>query len=177
MTDRLSKSTQALEEVRRKAKELPAREWQEWLKGLTKLSYGGEIEVEVKFILPLVKYLGYRESDFKLRHAVHVRVGREKKRAQADWVLYDRSNQVRAVIEAKAPNQRLDSEVQEQTRSYAFALGAPTYALTEGERFKVFRCRVQGDICVVDCNVRKLGEVWPKIHQEMGVGTGIHEIL
>ena len=172
MTDRLRRSTEELKKARREVKELPVREWREWLKSLTRLSYGGEIEVEVKFILPLVKYLGYRESDFKLRQAVHVRVGRGKKRGQADWVLYDSSkrSQVRAVIEAKAPNQLLDNEAQEQARSYAFALGAPVYALTNGKRFKVFRCRVQGDTCIVDRDVRSLGDAWSRIHQEMGVG-------
>jgi hypothetical protein len=176
MTDGLRRNTEELKKVQREIKELPVREWQEWLKGLTKLSCSGEIEVEVKFILPLVKYLGYHENDFTLRHAVYVQIGRKKERGQADWVLWDRSEhppKARAIIEAKAPNQRLDNKTQEQARSYAFALSAPVYALTNGKRFQVFRCRVQGDTCVADCDVRTLGEVWPRIHQEMGVGPGI----
>ena len=173
MTDQLSRSTERLKKARREREERPVRERQEWLKGLTELSYSGEIEVEVKFIHPLVKYLGYREDDFSLRHSVKVRVGRGEKRGQADWVLWDRSkldHVARAVIEAKAPNQRLDNEVQDQTRSYAFALGAPVYALTDGKRLKVFRFGVRGDECIVNCNVERLGEYWPRIDEAMGIG-------
>jgi len=172
MTGQLSRSTERLKKARTEREEQPVQERQEWLKGLTELSYSGEIEVEVKFIHPLVKYLGYRESDFSLRHSVKVRVGREGKRGQADWVLWDRSkldHVARAVIEAKAPNQRLDQEVEEQTRSYAFALGAPVYALTDGKRLKVFRFGVQGDTCIVNCEVERLGEYWPRIHEAMGI--------
>ena len=163
----------------REIKDRPVREWREWLSGLTELSYNGEIEVEIKFILPLVKYLGYRESDFKLRQAVLIQIGREKKRIETDWVLYDKSdrNQIHAIIEAKAPDQPLDNEVQEQARSYAFALGAPVYAITQGKRLQIFRRGIQSDTCIVDCDVGRLGEVWPEIHQEMGVGLGIHEMV
>ncbi|MBC8264163.1 MAG: type I restriction enzyme HsdR N-terminal domain-containing protein [Anaerolineales bacterium] len=179
LQDELSKTTEALKEAHRETKERPVREWQEWLTGLTRLSYEREVEVEVKFILPLVKFLGYRESDFKLRHTVHVQVGKEAKRGQADWVLWDRSkhhHQVRAVIEAKGPRLPLDRGTIEQARSYAFALDAPVYAITNGTSLKVFRRGIQADTCIADCKVGGLGEVWPKIHQEMGLGPGIHVV-
>lgn len=179
LQDEFSKTTEELKEAHRETKERPVREWQEWLTGLARLSYEREVEVEVKFILPLVKFLGYRESDFKLRHTVHVQVGKERKRGQADWVLWDRSKhryQARAVIEAKGPLLPLDRGTMEQARSYAFALDAPVYAITNGTSLKVFRRGIQADTCVADCKVGGLGEVWPKIHQEMGVGPGIHTI-
>jgi len=127
-----------------------------------------------------VKYLGYRESDFKLRHTVHVRVGRGKTRGQADWVLWDGSKhppQARVVIEAKAPNQRLDNEVREQACSYAESLRVPVYTLTNGKRLQVFRRGIEADTRIVDCEVGRLAEVWPLIHQAMGIGPGIHKII
>jgi len=177
LQDELSKITEVLKEADREIKERPVREWQEWLRGLTKLSYNGEIEVEVKFILPLVKYLGYHESDLRLRVPVDIQVGRAKKRAQADWVLWDRSKQqVRAIIEAKGPTQRLDQDTIAQTRSYALALHTPIYAITNGKRLMVFRCGVQADTRIVDYDVGRLAEAWPLIHEAMGIGPGIRRI-
>lgn len=67
------------------------------------------------------------------------------------------------VIEAKAPGQPLNGAVQSQARSYAFALGAPMFLLTNGSRLQIYRRGVQFDQLVVNCTVEELVEQWPVI--------------
>jgi len=61
----------------------------EWLKAIGRIDYRNEIEVEVKFIHPLLRFLGYDSNDFQIRVPVTVQVGRQKTRGEADWVIWD----------------------------------------------------------------------------------------
>lgn len=153
----------------RSDRERIARE--EWFDSLAHASYRNEIEVEVKFIYPLVQFLGYEDSDVQLRPPVDLQVGREAKRKEADWVLWkslDGVPQACVVIEAKKPSEVLEGAVQAQARSYAFGLDAITYVVTNGHELKIFQRKVQNDVCVVDCTVDELAEAWPDISRTMG---------
>lgn len=159
----------------REENERVARE--EWFKDIMEIPYRNEIEVEVKFILPLVKFLGYHESDLDLRVPVGLQMGSQSIRGEADWVLWDRGTDptnpsALVVIEAKAPTHALDEVAQAQARSYAFGLNAPTYALANGQRLQIFRRGVQSDTCIVDCAMDGLAALWPAIYQAMGAKPG-----
>jgi len=143
---------------------------EEWFKDIVKSSYRNEIEVEVKLILPLVKFLGYHERDLKLRVPMDFQIGTQTIRGEADWVLWDSETDPTnpsGVIEAKAPTQDLHQGAQAQARSYAFGLNAPTYAITNGRKLQIFRRGIQSDTCVVDCAVTELAASWPAIYQAM----------
>ena len=145
-----------------------------WSGHLAVATYRNEIEVEIKFIRPLVRYLGYREENIELRVPMDLQIGTQYIKGEADWVLWDKKTDPTnpsVVIEAKAPNQALDDKVQGQARSYAFVLNAPVYAITNGKRLRIFRRGIQSDACVIDCNVTTdLLEAWDAIEQAMGRG-------
>lgn len=136
----------------------------QWLLSVPYLQYRNEFEVEVKFIAPLLDYLGFAPGQVDLRTNVSVQVGRNTATGTADWVLWshDRSRPL-VIVEAKAPGQPLNGAVQSQARSYAFALGAPMFLLTNGSRLQIYRRGVQTDQVVVDCIVEELVEQWPAI--------------
>lgn len=148
-----------------------------WLHGLPGCNYRNELEVEIKFVYPLLRFLGYEPNTFQVRVPVTVQMGRNQSRGEADWVIWDPAavgerSQAQIVIEAKEPGQSLDSAVQGQARSYAFGLNAPWYVLTNGRQLKIYRRGVQRDTCIVDCNVDDLPETWSEIKQTIGIATG-----
>jgi hypothetical protein len=144
----------------------------EWLKRIRKANYRNEIEVEVKFIHPLLEFLRYDSQDYHIRVPVTVQVGRKQTRGEADWVIWgatqESEHQAAIVIEAKEPGQQLDTTVQEQARSYAFGLNAPMYVLANGRQLQVFRRGVEHDTCVVDCDVNSMLDSWTMIEQAIG---------
>jgi len=159
--------------VRRLREENERLALEEWFRGIVDTSYRNETEVEVKFVYPLVRFLGYSNQSVDVRVPVEVRVGRKQIRGEADWVLWDRLTDpdhphAIAVIEAKAFAQPLDNQVQSQARSYAFGLDAPTYAITNGQRLQIFRRGIQSDDCLVDCTVDDLSSAWPAIQEVLG---------
>ncbi len=144
----------------------------QWLEGLSRMSFHNEIEVEVKFIHPLVQFLGYQEHEFELRVPCNLQLGHNSIKGEADWVLLDRNNtsferKIFIVIEAKAPRVSLD-EFHAQVRSYAFSLDAPLYVITNGKDFKVFRRGVERDECVINCQVKSLVHNWALIEKTIG---------
>ena len=140
----------------------------EWFKEVKSASYRNEVEVEIKFIYPLIKYLGYPDAQIGIRVPISIQVGRNSNRGEADWVIWNAdpdfaNRKALFVIEAKAPTQGITEEVQAQTRSYAFALNAPVYLCTNAKRILLFRRGVENDICVVDCPVSELPVYWSRI--------------
>ena len=160
----------------REEHERVARE--EWFEEIVGLDYQNEIEVEVKFILPLAKFLGYHEKDVGLRVPVTLQMGHQTATGTADWVLWSkktdsRSRLARVVIEAKKSDASLDRAVQMQARSYALGLNAPYYVIANGRRLRVFERKIQDDDeCVVDCRARELMSTWPVIYEMLGAGRG-----
>ncbi len=167
----LQKQNQSLEnqvKILAEDKERVSRE--DWLARLPIIAYRGELEVEIKLIYPLVSFLGYKENEITIRHDVEVQVGRQGVKGEADWVLWSNDNgkrQAVVIIEAKAPSQTLDQIVQAQARSYAFALNAPVYALTNGREFHIYCRGVQNDICKVKCSIDRLAQEWSTIYSLM----------
>jgi len=163
----------AQESVRRLREENDRLALEEWFRSAADAQYRNEIEVEVKFIYPLLRFLGYSSQSVSVRVPVEVYVGRQQVKGEADWVLWDKltdpSNpRAIAVIEAKAYTQSLGDQVQSQARSYAFGLNASTYAVTNGQRLLIFRRGVQSDDCLVDCTVDDLSLAWPVIQEALG---------
>jgi hypothetical protein len=103
-----------------------------------------EVEVEVKLVFPLLKYLGYAEDEIALRMPVHLVEGSKETTLQADWA------------------------VQNQARPYAFYLEAPVYIITNGKQIKIFHRDVLQDQCKVSCNTSRLGEHWKVVEKAAG---------
>lgn len=108
-----------------------------WFVESQNTNYSSEIDVEIKFIYVLLRLLGYERDELKTRVAVQIPVGRQKVAGEADWVVYDKNDNPIMVVEAKRPTEKLSSEVQDQARSYAFALNTPTYITTNGKEVRV----------------------------------------
>lgn len=135
-----------------------------WLTIAPTLTYRNEIEVEAKLVWPLVTFAGYAPHQIDLRVPVAVQVGRTMANGQADWVLWDSSRAAAVlVVEAKGPGQSLNGPVQAQARSYAYALNAPRYLLTNGLVIAVYRRGVQGDQLEIEAPVAQLAAHWPAL--------------
>lgn len=140
-----------------------------WCKEIDSAYYSSEVEVEIKFIYPFMRFLGYGISDLKTRISIEVPVGRQKIGGVADWVVYNHQyGKPFLVIEAKEPNQQLNKQVQEQARSYAFALNAPYYMLTNGREVAVFERRIDDDAKILHLGVKDLAHRWQQIEQAIG---------
>lgn len=137
---------------------------QQWLASLPAVTYRNEIEVEVKFVAPLLHHLGYTPTQTDIRVSVAVQVGRQTNNGQADWVLWsaDRRRPI-AVLEAKKPTEPLNGAVHAQARSYAFALNAPLIILTNGRQLDIYRRGIEADTLVVSSKISALAHHWPAI--------------
>jgi hypothetical protein len=123
-----------------------------------------EVEVEVKFIYPLLRHLGYERDQLELRVPVPMQEGSQKTVRQADWVVQSKtSSESLVVVEAKAPRQPLDDAVAKQARSYALRLEAPVYVTTNGKKLKIYHRGVLRDQCVVSCRTSELSDNWETI--------------
>jgi predicted type IV restriction endonuclease len=140
---------------------------EKWLQQRKNVSYrddAPEVEVEAKFVFPLVKHLGYDEEDIELRTSIPTRKGKEQVIWKADWVLRDGfSGDALVVIEVKAPSVPLTKDVQEQARLYAFHLGAPVYITTNGKEIQIFHRGILKDQCIIACSVEQLVDNWEEI--------------
>lgn len=147
---------------------------QQWLSAIAKAGYRNEVEVEVKFVFPLLQWLGYRPDQIDVRVPVSVQIGRQQVSGEADWVLWGQNRtgrRARAIIEAKAPIQPLDETVQDQGRSYAYALKCSLYLLTNGKQIQVYRRNIADDDCLLDIPVSELGRHWEELVNVMGATT------
>lgn len=139
-----------------------------WFHEIRTNQYASELEVETKFIYPLMRYLGYSAQDLRMRAPAVVRVGRQNINGEADWVV-TRDNKPVMVIEAKNQYQPLDAEVREQARSYCFAFGVPKYVLTNGRELQVHQRGVESDLMIFECGVNDLYQKWNELHRLIGV--------
>lgn len=137
---------------------------QQWIETLPALTYRNEIEVEIKFIAPLVTFLGFTPEQIDIRVPIAVQVGRQTSNGQADWVLWAPGRRAPiAIIEAKAPGAPLNGAAQGQARSYAFALNAPLILLTNGRQLELYRRGVQEDQRILSATPGTLARDWPTL--------------
>lgn len=142
-----------------------------WFRSLAKSPWQAnarEVEIEAKFVFPLLKYLGYEESEMELRAPVTLQEGSRETKLEADWVLRSDAGGALVVVEAKAPSQPLTENVRKQARSYAFRLEAPVYIITNGKELQIFHRGVLKDRCFLSCSTRQIGESWEAIQQAAG---------
>ena len=139
----------------------------EWLRELPHIHYRNEIEVEIKFVYPLLRFLGYLPDDLRVRVNIGIQVGRQTAQTEADWILL-RDNQPFAVVEAKAVSQNLTNEVLAQARSYAYGLGLDLYIVTNGRTLEIWSRGTQHDSRVVRLHVDELKEHWEQLRQIIG---------
>jgi hypothetical protein len=154
----------AIERLRHQA-ELARRD--DWLQAVKAAAYRNETEVEVKFIAPMVRYLGYGIDDMAIRVRLRIKVGRSEARSEADWVL-SVNGVPRVVIEAKAPGVTLDQDAIEQAQSYAVAVNALAYILTNGHSLIVFQRGIQSDRALVNCSAAELADEWHRVQHVVG---------
>ncbi len=164
------------EEIEILKKQYKRLEMDEWFSSLSNTIYMNETEVEIKFVYPLVKFLGYADNDIRVRAPVSIKLGREDKQVQADWVLYkqvlDKSLPF-AIIEAKTAGHSLNREVQLQARSYAYGLDVALYAVTNGTEFILYKRNIGQDSCVVNCTVQNISDFWAEIEEALGSSASV----
>ena len=142
-----------------------------WLQGSNKQVWHkstSEVEMETKFIFPLLRSLDYKDTHMSMRVPMSLQKGSSEFRGEADWVVWNDSHEALLVIEAKAPRIPIEDIVVQQARSYAIWLEAPVYILTNGEEVQVFHRGVIKDSCVFECSTENLGEEWDRLEAVAG---------
>jgi hypothetical protein len=126
--------------------------------------------VEIRFILPLLELLGYKEEDRADGYPVNIYEGVRKIVKEADFVLFNGSNRAKdnalLVIEAKSVGKKLERHIN-QARSYAIWLGTPYYLVTNGDEIKVylFRGAIWSDIEVFKSKRLNLKNIFKDLYQ------------
>lgn len=139
-----------------------------WFEEISDAKYFSELEVETKFVYPLMRFLGYKMRDLRMRVTGTIRVGRQGVAGVADWIVFQ-NDKPAIVIEVKSPSEKLDNYAQEQARSYCFALNLPTYILVNGKEIKVYRRGVESDMLVFESPVGDLSAKWTDLRMLIGV--------
>lgn len=139
-----------------------------WFEEVQGNHYSNELEVEAKFLFPLMRYLGYSANDLRMRVTTTIRVGRQDANGIADWVVYQNEKPV-LVIETKEPKQALNQEVQAQARSYCFAMNVPAYLLANGREIQVCKRGVESDLLVFQCETEHLSSKWGELRRVAGM--------
>lgn len=144
-----------------------------WFVEAARAQYISELDVEIKVIYPLVRFLGYDVSQIKTRVSIGIQVGRQKMTGIADWVIYKaETGKPFFVIEAKEQGQPLSGDEQGQARSYAYALSAPYYLVTNGRRFQVYERGVENDTLRLAFEVSQIAEHWDGLQKILGRNSG-----
>jgi len=148
----------------------------EWLVTVPNLQFRTEIEVEIKFVYPLVTFLGYSDDDLFVRAPTKWAFGSgQLLEGAADWAVYDPSpaqgSRPKFIIEAKKPTVSIDESVQSQARSYAVALGAPYYLVTNGRSIHLYEFALTGDRCILACDARQLPKFWSTLERYIGASS------
>jgi hypothetical protein len=139
----------------------------QWVESLPHNLYRNEVEVEIKFIYPLLGFLGYSANDMEVRVNVPIQVGRQIALPVADWVI-KKEGKPFFVIEAKRRDQPITNEVLAQARSYAYGLNINLYVVTNGNDFQIYTRGNEADRCLLSCHVDKLDENWKQIKMLIG---------
>lgn len=139
-----------------------------WFQEIQTMTYASELEVESKFVYPMMRFLGYSPNDLRMRVEAVVRVGRADIKGISDWVVY-KDNKPFIVIEAKIPQQGLDDNVQEQARSYCFAMNVQLYVLANGKEAKLYQRGVGFDELAFQSTTADLPMKWGELYDLIGV--------
>lgn len=138
-----------------------------WL-SLSKLAFASEADVEVQFVLPLLRHLGWSDEDIHSKVPVKFRQGRSiGRRPEADFVVADplpRPPTIgRIVIEAKSPTENLD-DAEHQAFSYSYMLRAPLFLTTNGVQIQIWRTGYfENNVCLVKSGLRTLASERGKV--------------
>ncbi len=139
---------------------------QEWIQSLPTRFYESEIAVEIKFVFPLLMYLGYSPDEVKIRYPVTVQAGTQSIDCTADWIVKRKSEKM--IIEVKSPNVSLGDSVKRQARSYAYALGISKYIITNGRQIIVVERGVERDREILNLKVEEFEQEWNTIKNILG---------
>lgn len=134
------------------------------------MSLDSEIEVEIKFIEPLLRALGYSSSDLKVRVPVTTRLGHQRVSGVADWLVFEKmTGQALCIIEAKAQNVPLTEDAVDQARSYAYALSVPFYMVTNAIHLRIYKRSLPEDEFLLETSIDKLETAWATLESIIGV--------
>ncbi|GAA4021350.1 hypothetical protein GCM10022631_39380 [Deinococcus rubellus] len=128
-----------------------------------------ERDVEQKFILPLLTFLGYQTEQLHWGYAVQV--GRSRGRYPEADVVVEEHNCHKLVIEAKKPGESL-AKAALQGLTYAQALQIPAVLVTDGLELALWSNspdrRTQ---CIWQVSVQDLPQHWPRLTSFIGAGN------
>ncbi len=139
----------------------------EWLAEIQKNEYASELEVEAKFVYPLMRHLGWKADDLKMRPPTAIRVGREDVRAIPDWVVCVEGKPV-MVIEVKNKYEAVAIDAQKQARSYCYGLNVTKYMLTNGRSIQVYERGLDSDQLLFETTIEDLPANWRKLSEVAG---------
>ena len=107
-----------------------------------------EADVEVRFIGPLLRHLGYTDNDIHPKYKVIFQEGRRGRPHEADFAVFAGSIHSKdtslLVVEAKGPEEKLENG-KEQGESYAANLRVPFMLLTNGQVYELWQVQISSE--------------------------------
>jgi hypothetical protein len=104
--------------------------------------FANEAAVETHLVVPMLRALGYDDTDIAPKYPVVFREGRSGRKPEADYVCFDgpvhNQDTSLLVIEVKAPGEPLPKG-KEQGESYVASLRAPVLLLTDGLKLEIWQ--------------------------------------
>lgn len=125
------------------------------------LNFENEAAVETRFIVPLLRALGYSETDhIAPKYKVVFQEGRRGRRPEADFVVFAERPHSRATslitVEAKHPSEELTGG-KEQGESYAANVRSPLLLLSNGRLMQLWQYQpTYESVLVLECSVAEL---------------------
>ena len=147
-----------------------------WFDEVQNKQFRTEKEVETKFILPLLKRLGFSEDDRYDGMIVSAAHGSKSTTLEVDFALFNLENenlegQTLLVVEAKKED-RLYKQVeldkaQKQVKSYAIWLSCHFGLITDSKNIQIIDLfpSIKGMQVIFDCKRENLKENFPKIYK------------
>lgn len=161
--------------------ELPAG-WQEdeWFTRMLKLELRTEKEVEIKFIVPLLKRLGYEDEDRFDGMPVPAAHGSRATTLVIDFAVFNSASEalhsqplltVEAKHETRFRKQKEIANARNQAQSYCLWTQCDFFMVTDGRTIEVFdlaRRTLSGVEPVFSCARHELKEAFPRLYQLIG---------
>jgi Type I restriction enzyme R protein N terminus (HSDR_N)/NACHT domain len=131
-----------------------------------------EANVELRFVIPMLRALGYQNDDIEAKYPVVFQEGRAGRKPEADFVcfngpLHNRDTSL-LVVEAKRPGEALP-DGKAQGEAYAQNLRAPLLLLTNAETLEIWQLqKTQDSVRVFVAPIASLAAERGKIERLLG---------
>ncbi|HMN29453.1 MAG TPA: type I restriction enzyme HsdR N-terminal domain-containing protein [Caldilineaceae bacterium] len=143
-----------------------------WCKAVQSLQLTREDEVETKVVYPLLRSLGYQDSQILLKQPVPIGLLQNPVVIFVNFLVYQDGSHGQPVllVYVSTPGKEIDHHLLQQVRAYGFAVNCSTYMVTNGRDFCIRQLRVPEDLVLHQGDLALLLDNWQRVRQGLGLG-------